>query len=288
MRARRLLAARIKFINHPSFDDPAVVARILGPIPEPERGLDRRPGEAPEGFRAQGAGSARSRLLTREQEVHLFRKMNFLKSVAARLREAIDPDTAGAAEIDRVESLLREAGLIMDRIIGSNLGLVVSIVKKYTWPGQDFYELVSDGNYSLLRAAERFDFARGHRFSTYATWAIVNDFARKTRKEKARHARFLTGRPELFQTVVDRRGGESPEAAHQEGSEEVIRSLLEHLNDREQMIIAARFGLTDQRRSLSQLGQELGISKERVRQIESRALRKLWDTDEAQRLSRAY
>jgi DNA-directed RNA polymerase sigma subunit (sigma70/sigma32) len=63
--------------------------------------------------------------------------------------------------------------------------------------------------------------------------------------------------------------------------------LLGHLDDREETIIDGRFGLTDERRTLVQLGRELGISKERVRQIETRALRKLWDTDEARRLARA-
>jgi RNA polymerase primary sigma factor len=75
------------------------------------------------------------------------------------------------------------------------------------------------------------------------------------------------------------------EVARRERSNEAIRSLLGHLNAREQTIIDGRFGLTDERRTLVQLGRELGISKERVRQIETRALRKLWDTDEARWLA---
>jgi RNA polymerase primary sigma factor len=287
MRARRLLAARIAFVDHPSFDDPAVVAQILGPMPEPDVGAGSRAEEAPEVVRPSDTASEELQLLSRAQEAHLFRKMNFLKYVAARLREAIDPDAAVAAEIDRVEILLREAGLILERIIGSKLALVVSIAKRYIRPGHDLYDLVSDGNLSLLRAAERFDFARGFRFSTYASYAIINDFARSLRRERARPARLITGCPELLGSVADRRGDEAPEMARRDRLREAVGSLLGHLNDREQAIIAGRFGLARERQTLVQLGQELGISRERVRQIESRALDKLWDNDEAQRLTRS-
>src|SRR5262249_37112046 len=154
---------------------------ILGPMPTPDGGRAPTRPQPLEGF-SSSAEFPEHRHLTREQEVHLFRKLNFVKSVAARLHAAIDPDHADAAELDQIEALLREAGVILNRIICANQGLVGSIVKKYARPGQDFFELFSDGNVSLLRAAERFDFARGVRFSTYATWAIVRDFARGIRK----------------------------------------------------------------------------------------------------------
>jgi RNA polymerase primary sigma factor len=218
--------------------------------------------------------------LTREQETHLFYKMNFLKSVAARLRAAINPHMAVAAEIDRVEALLREAGGILNRIIRANQGLVVSLVKKYTWSGQDFFDLVADGNVALLRSSERFDFARGVRFSTYATWAILRDFARRIRREKASRRRLVTGRQDFFRSVADHRSGDLPEGTRRDQSTEAIRSLLGQLSDRERMIIVHRFGLVDQKRTLAELGRELGISKERVRQLESRALRKLRETAE--------
>jgi RNA polymerase primary sigma factor len=123
IRARRLLAARIKFIGHPSFDDALAVARILGPTPHPDGGEGSFVQEAPGEPRPPSAESETSRLLTREQEFHLFRKMNFLKYTAARMRAAIDPDAAISVEIDRVETLLREAAAILDRIIQSNLAL---------------------------------------------------------------------------------------------------------------------------------------------------------------------
>jgi RNA polymerase primary sigma factor len=160
MRVRRLLAARLTFVGHPSFDDSAVAAEILGPMPRSGGGQAPCEPESPEGFPSSAGGFPAHALLTREQEAHLFRTMNFLKSVAARLCEAIDPAKPVTADLDRVEGLLREAGVILNRIIRANQGLVVSLVKKCTEPGQDFFDLVSDGNLSLLRASERFDFAR--------------------------------------------------------------------------------------------------------------------------------
>src|SRR4029077_8931278 len=113
----------------------------------------------------------------------------------------------------------------------------------------------------------RFDFARGVRFSTYATWVIVHDFARRLRRERTRHSRFVTGRQSLFQSIVDHRGGELDVVTSQERSGETIRSMRGQLDDRERNIIVRRFGLTDSKRTLVELGLELGISKERVRQI---------------------
>jgi hypothetical protein len=150
-RARRLLAARINFIGNPSFDDVPAVARILGPTPEPDGDEGCRPEEAPGRFSPTGAKFGPSRFLSREQEVHLFRKMNFLKYQAARLQEAINPSRARSADLDRVEELLREAGAIRNRVICSYLGLDVSIARTWTTNCQDFFDLVSEGNITLIR-----------------------------------------------------------------------------------------------------------------------------------------
>jgi RNA polymerase primary sigma factor len=222
--------------------------------------------------------------LTREQETHLFRKMNFLKSAAARLRAAINVEMPIASDLDRVEVLLGEARAILNRIIRANQGLVVSIVKKYVEPGEDYSDLISDGNVSLLRASEQFDFARGVRFGTYATWVLVHDFARRTRKERVRAARFITGSEDALQSVIDHRTGEGRVVAWREGAQEALRSMLSQLNDRERTIIVRRFGLADDKQTLVELGRELGISKERVRQLETRALRKLRNKAESRRL----
>jgi RNA polymerase primary sigma factor len=283
MRARRMLEARIKFVDHPDFDDSTVTAEILGPMPGPV-GRKKGPGKAQAGetLPLSDADFPDSKFLTREQEVHLFRKMNFLKYQAARLHEAIDPNRARSADLDRVEELLREADAIRNRIIRSYLRLVIFIVKRRTEPGQDFFDLVSEGNVTLIRASERFDFARGARFSTYATWAIINDFARRTPRDRRRRDRFVTGREGLLQTLTDHR--DRADAIDREQTRSTIRKLLGSLDDREQTIIDRRFGLAGERQTLEQVGRELGISKERVRQLETRALDKLRTLARVQKL----
>jgi RNA polymerase primary sigma factor len=136
----------------------------------------------------------------------------------------------------------------------------------------------------LIQASERFDFARGTRFSTYATWAIKNNFARRISRDRRRRVRFVTGREELFQAVTDDRYLGLSDAMHQEQSLHIIPKILGCLDDREQTIIGRRFGLAGDRQTLGQVARELGISKERVRQLESRALVKLRTLAEMQGL----
>jgi RNA polymerase primary sigma factor len=266
---------RLKFVPHPCFDDPAQHGQILDPMPEPADGRARCRANVPVGLPAYLAGLYEVPLLDREQEVHLFRKMNFLKYQAAQLHEAINPSRARSADLDRIEKLLREAGAIRNRIIRSYLGLVVSIVKKCAGPCQDFFDLVAEGNVSLIQASERFDFGRGTRFSTYATCAIINDFARQIPRDRSRRVRFATGREGLLQALTDHRESARADAMDPEQSRYMIRKLLGYLDGREQTIIARRFGLAGDKQTLVQVGRELGISKERVRQLESRALDKL-------------
>jgi RNA polymerase primary sigma factor len=285
MRASRLFEARIKFVGHPDFDDATATAKILGPMPGPVgRGKGQAKAGAREDLPFSDADLQDSTLLTREQEVHLFRRMNFLKYQAARLRDAIDPSRAVFADLDRIEEFLREAGAIRNRIIRSNLGLVAYIVRKYAGPCQDFFDLVSEGNVSLIQASERFDFGRGNRFCTYATWAIINGFARRITRDRSLRVRFATGREQVLQALVDHRDCGRADATDQESSREIIPKVLRCLDDREQTIIVRRFGIAGDKQTLVQVGRELGISKERVRQLETRALDKLRALAEVRKL----
>jgi RNA polymerase primary sigma factor len=276
---------RIKFVGHPDFDDPTATAEILGPMPGPV-GRDKGLGQDRdrEVLPLSDPEFQDSTFLTREQEVHLFRKMNFLKYQAAQLDEAINPSRARSADLDRVEELLREAGAIRNRIIRSYVGLVVFIVRKCVGPCQDFFDLVSEGNVTLIRASERFDCGRGTRFSTYATWAIINDFSRRIPRDRSRRLRFATGREELLHDLTDHRDRGRADTIDQEQSRYMIRKMLGSLNGREQTILVSRFGLAGDKQTLVQVGRELGISKERVRQIETRALAKLRTLAEVQQL----
>ena len=98
--------------------------------------------------------------------------------------------------MDRIKHLYEEAVSTKNQIIRANLRLVVSIAKRYVGPAEDFFELVSDGNMSLMRAVEKFDVGRGYKFSTYASWAIMKNFAR-TIPDVLRHRdRFSTSHAE--------------------------------------------------------------------------------------------
>ena len=129
-------------------------------------------------------------LLTREQEVHLFRKLNYLKFKIDHLRGRLKPSRPQRKLLARIEKLYGETVATRNQIICANLRLVVSIAKRYVGPGQNFFELVSDGNLSLMRAVEWFDYSLGNRFSTYATWAIINNFSRSIQESVCYRNRF--------------------------------------------------------------------------------------------------
>jgi RNA polymerase primary sigma factor/RNA polymerase sigma factor len=216
-------------------------------------------------------------LLTREQEAHLFRKMNYLKYKAARLREELQPSRPKAALMEQIEKLYAAAVATKNEIIRANLRLVVSIAKRHVGSADNFFELVSDGNMSLIRAVEKFDYARGNKFSTYASWAIMKNFARTIPDEHRHRDRFRTSHTEVFVATEDERSDQYEQESSQLQRESQVERILDRLDDREQKIIVSRFGLErgEEPRTLKQVGAELGVTKERIRQIEARALNKL-------------
>jgi RNA polymerase primary sigma factor len=246
-------------------------------MPAPAAPPAARGTEAPAGLPAYLASLYReASLLSREQEVHLFRKMNYLKYRAARLRDRIDPACPRTADLDAFERLLEEAQAIKTQIVRANLRLVVAIAKRHLGRRDDLFERVSDGNYALMRAVDRFDYSRGNKFSTYATWTIRNQFARDIRDKNPCHLRFSPGRDDVFEDAADDRTDEQELLDVQAQKEEVVARLLARLNVRERRIIAGRYGIGGaDAQTLKQLGKELGITKERVRQIESVAHNKL-------------
>ena len=170
------------------------------PENDPSAGKPRAPGGLP----AYLASLYEAPLLTREQEVHLFRKMNYLKYKARALRAQLDVKRPMRRLIRHIDRLYDESVAAKQQIICANLRLVVSIAKRYTAPTQDFFEMVSDGNMSLLRAVEKFDFSRGNKFSTYATWAIMKNFSR-TLYDAARYRdRFSTSHSEALSSPKTR------------------------------------------------------------------------------------
>ncbi len=276
MRARRILETKLEYIPHSSFDDPAAEAEILAPVPAPADGKPPRRTKAPKGLPPYLASLYEVPLLGREQELHLFRKMNFLKHRASQLRARLVPARARTSDLDEIERLQEEALAVKNQIIRANLRLVVSIAKRHVGPTNNFFELVSDGNMSLIRAVEKFDFSRGNKFSTYASWAIMKNYARTIPEENYRRDRFVTGHEEMFEAAADTRTDEHEYESALKRMQDVVKRILGRLDDREQRIIISRFGLGGaSEQTLEQLGRELGITKERVRQIESRAQEKL-------------
>jgi RNA polymerase primary sigma factor len=275
IRARRLLGTEIRYIDHPSFDDPGAHDAILAPLPAPDVARAPRRTEASAKLPPYLAGLYREGpLLSREQEAHLFRQMNYLKSRASRLRDRIDPARARTADLDEIERLQEEALAVKNQIVRANLRLVVSIARRNRGPRDDLFERVSDGNFALLCAVDLFDYSLGNRFSTYATWAIRNQFAQAFRR-KNRQPQFLLGHDEAIEAAVDPRTDDD-EASDLQDRQEAIGRLLAGLNDRERRVIVGHFGIGGAgEQTLKQIGQELGISKERVRQIGARARDKL-------------
>jgi RNA polymerase primary sigma factor len=275
-RARRILEQRLEWMYDPSFDEPDAKGVILGPMPPSPKG----PGgdaKVPAGLPPYLASLyVDAPLLTREQEAHLFRKMNYLKYLAAKLREALDPARVSSSGLDAIERLQEEALAVKNRIIRANLRLVVSIVKKRVGPTDNLFELISDGNMSLIRAVEKFDISRGFKFSTYASWAIKKNFSRTIPGERSLRDRFVTGHEEVFEAASDRRSDEHEREGDRRRAQEAIGGMLGRLDDRERRILTGRYGLGGTGgMTLEQLGREMGITKERVRQIESKAKEKL-------------
>jgi RNA polymerase sigma factor (sigma-70 family) len=276
MRARRILGTKLEFIDHSSFSQSNVAETILGPLPEPPLGKTVRRPKAPKGLPPYLGSLYEVPLLDREQEMHLFRQMNYLKYLAHERRSKLDPSRARTADLDEIERLQEDALAVKNQIIRANLRLVVSIAKRHVGPANNFFELVSDGNMSLIRAVEKFDFSRGNKFSTYASWAIMKNFARTIPEENYRRDRFVTGHEEMFEAAADNRTDEHEYESALKRMQEAVKGMLGHLDERERKIIISRFGLGGaSEQTLEQLGRELGITKERVRQIESRAQDKL-------------
>ena len=203
--------------------------------------------------------------------------MNYYKFKAAKLREGLDPHNPSAELMTEIESLYDKAVDTKNDIIQANLRLVVSIAKRHLGQAENFFELVSDGNMSLIRAVDKFDFARGNKFSTYASWAVMKNYARTIPDEHRHRDRFRTSPDEVFYAKEDERTKELEEEVAQFDRERQVRRILTCLDERERRIVEDRFGIGNEHDPLTlrEVGARIGVTKERVRQIEARALGKL-------------
>jgi RNA polymerase primary sigma factor len=273
-------------------------------------------------------------LLTAAEEVELARRVEAGLFAEEKLGNTPELDNELALDLDRLVVMGRMA---KRRLIEANLRLVVSVAKRYVGRGLTMLDLVQEGNLGLIRAVEKFDYARGYKFSTYATWWIRQAMSRAL-ADQARTIRVPVHVVELINRVVrvqrrmlQERGYEpTPEevAAHldlpPERVSEVLRlaqepvslhapvgeeddvalgdliedgdaaspvesaaflllrqhleAVLSTLGERERKVVQLRYGLIDGRpRTLEEIGRLFGVTRERIRQIESKTLNKLRD-----------
>jgi RNA polymerase primary sigma factor len=217
-----------------------------------------------------------TRLLTKEEEQFYFRRLNWLKFRAATARGRLDRRRGTIRQIERIEGWLTEAETVKAILITANLRLVVSIAKKFVDASWTFEELVSEGNLALMRAVEKFNFALGNRFSTYATYAIQRHFYRLSHRGRQHRKRFVADDEAL------KGRAEQPPSSDYCSSEQIgmLRELfsgfLAELEPRERRIVVARFGFDGKPpRTFRELGSQMGVCKERIRQIQSRAMEKI-------------
>ncbi|MDR1958920.1 MAG: sigma-70 family RNA polymerase sigma factor [Planctomycetaceae bacterium] len=231
----------------------------------------------PHGLPPYLAGLYEIPLLSPEKERFLFRKMNYMKYKASQLRDTLNKEYPNMAVMQQIKSLYEQSVAVKNEILLANLRLVVSIAKKHLTSGMNLFELISDGNISLIRAVEKFDYSLGNRFSTYASWTVMRNYARTIPDEQRYHDRFHSLPYDILDTAIDDRANVFFEEKNHMERKKQVSHFLNQLDEREHNIIMRRYGLGGEQDSqtLRQVGTALGITKERIRQIEIHALSKL-------------
>ncbi len=258
-------------------DDPEAVWQLgeIDSILHPPDLPDDAAADAPQ--RGRHLELCRAPLLTREQERALFLRMNYLKFRASAILSESRSTSMAQADRARVTAWLDESLRIRNRIVESNLRLVVALARDLALPDVPQEELISAVMPTLIRAVELFSVDSGNRFSTYATHSVRNEMLR-VRRRAARRRQQATSTPPLLleECVEDRSPVVNPEAWLARVRRDAAR-LLDALSRREQQILAARFGLGEHTsgHTYQEIGRLFGLSKERVRVVTHAALKKL-------------
>lgn len=267
-RLEELTKRRVKFIDDPLYHDNDAET-ILDAMLKQEQLTARHsaeetrvPGDLPTYLRSL----YQYPLLTPARERALFLKFNFAKYKLHHARRRLDPAKVRAKDLDELETLTKRVADVKNEIVRANLRLVVSIAKKHLRPTVSLMELVSEGNVTLMRAVESFDVHKGHKFSTYATLAIMKGFARTVPELQSAAAKSSRA-SEMLPDIADRGATHVDVLATREQAER----LLGQLSEDEQAVLRAQYGLTDASGDTA----ELTLSRHRLRQIERGAIEKL-------------
>jgi RNA polymerase primary sigma factor len=258
-----------------TFDDPVKIKAILAPMP------DLKSHELTREKLAQGIEQIsrelrpyyQEPLLTREQELHLFKQMNYFKYVVLK---ALNKGKIREKDILFVEDCLFKAQAISQKIVCCNLRLVMSMAKKqkefHNQPNM-LFDILSDGYTGLVRSVELFDWRYGTKFSTYATISILRTFAQNSKKRTNYLQKVHTGFDEGFFIDLEEKRS-SQERERDEKLDETVRvlSLLDKLPPRQKIAIVQGYF---EKKRLIDIGKVLKVSKERVRQIRNKGISKL-------------
>lgn len=219
------------------------------------------------------------RRLSASEEAAIFRRMNYLKHQAERWRRAVaDGGQSAGGAVANVERLWEESLRLRNYLVQVFSKLAVSVARPYVNPEFRLDELLSEAHVTLLRCVEIFDADRGYRFSTYATNAMRHNLNRYvSRQHKLRRATREYAATDDCQTA----SGESPRQREREYSRRIsgVNRWMRKLDPRERTILQSRYGWNSEpnKVTLQSLAEQLGLSRERIRQLELRAIEKLRD-----------
>jgi RNA polymerase primary sigma factor len=274
-RVEKLSKKKVRFIDDPLFHGEDAQEQIDAIVNQQPllAGSDRAAEETrvPRDLPPYFASLYRTPLLTPSQERGLFLRLNYRKYQFVQARRRLDPQFARARDLNLLEGLLKRIHETKNQIVAANLRLVVSVARKHLRPGLQLMELVSEGNLVLMRAVDGFDVSKGHRFSTYATLALMKGFARSVPQLLQRGKVALADDAALAAMADPASSSQSRQLV----ARDELRKLLAALDARERDVLLAHWGVGDREASYDQLGAEMGLSRQRIRQIEQSALQKL-------------